>query len=71
MDAEKTKKTGISRHGLLMLLCCLVPIAIMGALWALGVSSSYLYFGVLLLCPLMMVIMTFGSHEKHENHGNY
>lgn len=59
----------MSRHTLVMLLCCLAPLAVLGILWAIGVSGNYLIFGVLLLCPLLHVFMMRGMHKSdREGH---
>jgi hypothetical protein len=45
-------------HILLMLLCCLIPLAGIAAIALFRVpTSSVLYFGLVLLCPLMHVLM--------------
>lgn len=47
-------------HGILMLLCCLLPILLIVGLPVLGVKGSSLSFlAILLLCPLMHVGMMF------------
>ena len=63
-ETAKTQKRGMSRHALIMLLCCLVPLGILAAVWIAGFKSSYLTYGVLLLCPLMHVAMMLGSRKK-------
>ena len=59
------------RHWWIMLLCCLIPIAAIAAISVLGVpSSSVLYFGLLLLCPLLHLVMmrgTMGHQGEHQN----
>lgn len=46
-------------HGILMLLCCLVPILLILGLPVLGVRGSSLSFLAILACPLMHVGMMF------------
>ncbi|OGO18998.1 MAG: hypothetical protein A2144_12550 [Chloroflexi bacterium RBG_16_50_9] len=57
----------MKKHTLIMILCCLIPLAVLAALWAVGFSSSYLILAVVLLCPLlhifMMLKMSKGSGE--------
>jgi Na+-translocating ferredoxin:NAD+ oxidoreductase RnfD subunit len=53
-----------TRHLVLMVLCCLVPLAAIAALAFFGVSSGLLYFGVMLLCPAMHFLMM-GNHSRH------
>ena len=53
----------MSKHALIMVLCCLIPLALLAALWALGVSESYLAFGVILLCPILHIVMMRGMHS--------
>lgn len=58
------KGTGNHRHTLMMVLCCLIPIVILGILWVAGVSQNILSFGILLLCPIMHLLMM-----KNMEHG--
>lgn len=54
--------------GLLMLLCCLAPLAAIAAVTIFGVPfSGVLSFAVVLLCPLMMLFMMFGGHGHGSN----
>ncbi len=53
----------ISKHALIMALCCLVPLVILGILWVAGVSGSYLILGVILLCPILHIVMMRGMHK--------
>lgn len=46
-----------SKHTLLMILGCLVPLVILGILWLAGVSQNIIFFGILLLCPVMHLVM--------------
>ena len=53
-------------HLLLMLLCCLIPLAGIAAIVLFGVpTSSVLYFGLVLLCPLMHVLMMATMRRDH------
>ena len=49
--------TGNLRHTLMMVLCCLIPLVILGILWIAGVSQNILSFGIILLCPIMHLVM--------------
>lgn len=71
MEIETKKKRGALRHGLIMLLCCLIPIAILAIMWSLGVSKSYLVIGVMLLCPLLHVVMMAGMKGGKGNNGGH
>lgn len=53
-----------SKHTLLMILGCLAPLVILGILWFAGVSQNILFFGILLLCPVMHLFMM-----KNMKHG--
>ena len=60
------------RHMLLMLACCLIPLAALGAIYALELPiNSTLYFGIMLVCPLLHFILmrsAFGNshHAAHS-----
>jgi len=55
-----------NNHMLLMLVCCLVPLAIVYAgIYFLGWSNSILTWSILLLCPLAHIFMMKG-HEGHQ-----
>jgi hypothetical protein len=62
MATEGSEKKGMSKHTLIMILCCLIPLALLAVLWAVGISGSYLILGVLLLCPLLHIVMMRGRH---------
>lgn len=59
-----------TRHMLLMLLCCLIPIALIAAVaifgFSLGALTPYLPFALVLLCPLMMFFMMRGMGHEHD-----
>jgi len=53
-----------NNHTLKMAICCLVPVIILIAIFTLGVSNRYVFWGVLFLCPIMHIFM----HNAHKNH---
>ena len=57
------KHTG-NHHLWLMLLCCLIPVAALGAIFLFGIPvNNVLLVGLVLLCPLMhLVMMGLGGH---------
>jgi len=56
------------RHIRLMLLCCLLPIIGIGAIFLFKIpANTVLYFGLLLLCPLAHFLM---MGQMGDNHGN-
>jgi uncharacterized membrane protein len=68
---------GMGKHMLLMLICCLVPIALILAVSVLGISlgplSALLPYVLALMCPLMMIFMMRGmmqgqgaDHSQHH-----
>ena len=66
----------MNRHALIMVLCCLVPIALLGALGFFGLSlgslSGIAPYAIVLLCPLMMIFMMRGmGHEHGSEHASH
>ncbi len=72
MGTKEPAQKGTFRHGLIMVLCCLIPLAILGVLWARGIGGIYVTIGFLLLCPLSHIVMMLlmrkhgGEHEGHQ-----
>lgn len=56
-------------HGLLMLICCVVPIIlILISVNFFGLSEVYLVWSLLLLCPLMHFFMMKDMQHTHREH---
>lgn len=59
----------MNKHALLMLVCCLVPLAIVGVVLASGASlGGLLPFAIMLLCPLMHILLMRGMGHNHAGH---
>lgn len=59
------------RHMWIMLLCCLLPIIGLGAIFLFNISvNTIVYFGLILLCPLAHFFMLgqMGHDHNSEQH---
>lgn len=55
-------------HWLMMIICCAVPLIILIlAIYFLGVSNKYIFWLVVLLCPLMHFFMMKYMHGDKKN----
>ncbi|HEY4688575.1 MAG TPA: DUF2933 domain-containing protein [Anaerolineae bacterium] len=58
-----------TKHLLIMLACCLVPLAALAAITVFNIpANTMIYFGILLLCPLLHFAMM--RNMGHEHHGH-
>ncbi|WZL73992.1 DUF2933 domain-containing protein [Clostridiaceae bacterium 35-E11] len=70
------RQKGFMKHGLLMMLCCLLPIVVIAGLPLFGIKGGILSSLAFLLCPLMHVGMIFmmrksgGNGSCHDNKKN-
>ena len=65
-----TRYTVSGRHALIMLLCCIIPLAAIFLVAVLGIPLSTLAtVAILLLCPLLHILMMRGM-AGHGSHGS-
>ncbi len=61
---DKIKKN----HMLMMVICCVAPLALVSiAVYFFGLSKSYLYWLVFLLCPITHFFMMKDMHKEHTD----
>ncbi len=63
----ESNKSGNYSHTLMMILCCLIPLVLLGVLWFAGVPQNILFFGIILLCPIMHLVMMKNMKQCTQN----
>lgn len=58
---------GLLKYGVLMMLCCMLPILIILGLPLIGMQGGILSSLVFILCPLMHIGMIFMMKKSHNN----
>ena len=54
-------------HALMMIMCCGLPLLLLiGAVYFFGISKNYLFWFILLLCPLMHYFMMKHMHDNKK-----
>lgn len=57
------------KHLLIMLACCLIPIVALAAIFVFKIpANSVIYFGILLLCPALHLLMMRNMGHGHADH---
>ena len=60
------------KHMLIMLACCLVPLAALAAITVFNVpANTVITFGILLLCPLLHFAMMRNMGHQHADHNEH
>lgn len=61
-----------NKHTLLMLACCLIPLATLGVVYLFHAGAdSALFYGLVLLCPILHFIMMRGMMGGHAHHNDH
>lgn len=58
----------MNKHGLIMVLCCLIPVIIVVILRVSGVQNIFLSYAGVLICPLSMGAMMIFMGKKKSDH---
>lgn len=76
MDDEKMRRKNLldrirHNHWLMMIICCGIPLILLIILiYVFDLSNKYLFWFVLLLCPIMHYFMMKDMHKNKEDSEN-
>ena len=66
MSLKEISRKVRKNHWLMMIICCASPlILLIIAIYFFGLDNKYLFWGILLLCPIMHYFMMRDMHKKH------
>lgn len=72
IHAERKDAMRNNKHTLLMLACCLVPLAAIGVVYLFHAGAgSALFYGLVLLCPILHFVMMRGMMGGHAHHNDH
>ncbi|MFC1822331.1 DUF2933 domain-containing protein [Thermodesulfobacteriota bacterium] len=61
----------LQNHSFAMILCCAIPLGLIGILSFTGALGSWGFYGLMLLCPILHFLMMRGhtshTHDRNEN----
>jgi hypothetical protein len=60
-------KKALRNHSLAMIICCAVPLTLFVILSLRGTVGSWAFYGLVLLCPLLHIVMMRG-HSRTPDH---
>ena len=67
MNLKNIFKKIKQNHWLMMVICCLVPlITLIAVVYIFGLDNKYLFWFILLLCPILHYFMMRNMHKKHK-----
>ncbi len=63
---EQPQKRSHHNHGVLMVICCSVPLVLIVVLSFLGILGAWGYYGLILLCPVIHFFVMRKMGAKHK-----
>lgn len=64
---KKLKNFCKKNHNLLMTICCVMPLILIIILYIIGIDNKYIFWLLLITCPLMHYFMMKDMNHDHTN----